>query len=345
MSGNRNSFHIHFVAFATALSFGLDHPTFGAPAGNPSQLDLLRQQQMYANWQNSTNTSQHYGVVTSNIERIENAINNAQKNLSDTDYYDFQSRLYRLKQDASLELSRGADGSTQLGPAQSLETEITNRIREAAPVAGTKKNTLEAFAIRLESILNSKAERLSSDVLDLFRSQLSEFKTKIAQPSAYSDEMQFNNLMREGTELESSIRNRSMFGIGRGHLTFTRDEEPKKSEDKDSSAQQSETKTTTTTTTTTSTSSATPARGPKKPPVPLHKLIEQIENELMEFHDKRQLGSFDIDSFSGKLLGIKRNLQVMMSKNGRLSIRQEAVVREELESLHQEITDRVLGKN
>lgn len=324
------------------MSSFLARPVASAPTPPP---DYIRQQLYWQQQQQQHNVaslSQNYGVVTGTIERLENAINSAQKNLSDSDYYELQNRLYKLKQDASLELSRGADASSQVGPAQSLESEIANRIRESSAQYGNKKSMLENLSVRVEAVLNTKSERLAPEVLDSYRSQLADFKSRCAAALASSDEAQINKLMGEGNELESSIRSRAMFGMGRGHLTFTREEEPKaKSEDKKDESSASHI----TETKSTSATASAPIKGPKKPPVPIHKLIEQIENELMEFHDKHQLGSFDIDSFSEKLLGIKRNVQVMMGKTGRLSLRQEAVIREELESLHQEITDRVLGKN
>lgn len=341
MAGNRNGFHIHCLALGIAMSSCCGVPVLAAPAGSPSQLDLLRlQQQQAAYWQNGSANNQNYGVVTSTIERIESTLNNAQKTLSDSDYYEFQNKLYTLKQNASLELSRGSDASSQVSPAQSLESDLSNRIRESSQQTGGKKSTLENLAIRLEATLNSKAERLSADDLDILRRELADFKARSALPAAYSDELQFNKLIREGNELELAIRNKSMFTIGHGHLTFTKDEnvdsknklEVKKEEPLPSTSPPGQ-------------KPGTQIREPKKPPVPIHKLIDIIENELMEFHDKRQLGSFDIDSFSEKLLGIKRNLQVMMGKTGRLSFRQESVVREELETLRQEISDRVLGKN
>lgn len=310
------------------------------PPSQPSQWDIIRRQQAAALWQNSTaSSSTNYGAVSSIIERIEAALNNAQHVLSNPDYYDFQSRLYTLKQNASLELSRGADASSFVQPAQSLETEIRNKIAESAQSSGSKKTHLESSLTRLELLIGLKTDQLGAEDANMFSDKLSELKTRFRN-LATSDEIGIEKLNDEIRELEAKIMDRAMFGRKQNKLIYSREEE--KSPEQTSSKAPA----------VTPAPVQTPApavqgqtiRAAKKPLVPIPKLIEQIENELIAYHEKHQIGSFDMDSYTEKLLVLKKNLHVMMSKTGRVSARQEAHIREEIERLHNDITDRVIGK-
>jgi hypothetical protein len=309
-------------------------------------------------WQSSSSGSQNFGAASSLIHRIEDLLSNSQKSLSNSDYFDFQSRLYTLKHSASLELSRGADASTVIGPLQSLENEIQGRTKEFNQMASTKRTQLEASLTRLEALLKSKSEELSQQDWSLFFNKLADLRSRANQNTFAADEI-LEGMYVESRELESKIMDKVMFAPHRGSLTFTRDDDKSKSENKSNAANSSLNSGNGNAGASNVNSrnvkdgepnnslnkpTAQTARTPKKPPVPIPKLMEHIENQLIDFHEKHQIGSFDMDSFTERLLAQKRNLHVMMSKTGRISARQEIVIRQELEQLEEDLTSRVSGK-
>jgi hypothetical protein len=282
-------------------------------------------------WQSSS-SNQNFGVVSAIIHRIEDLLSNAQRTLNNNDFFDFQNRLYNLKQAASLEITRGADGSAFTQPLQSLEAEINSKLHDNGQANTSRKTQLELSIVRLESLLKSKSDDLTQEDWSAFLNKLTDLKARCVQ--------------------NSKIMDKVIFSPHKGSLTFTRDDESIEKARNDSRPQQGSGSVTAPAADSGNTSNTSAKlekttaviRAPKKPPVPIPKLMERIENELIDFHEKHQIGSFDMDSFTERLLAQKRNLHVMMSKTGRISARQEAVIRQELEQLQDDLTERVSGK-
>ncbi len=74
---------------------------------------------------------------------------------------------------------------------------------------------------------------------------------------------------------------------------------------------------------------------------PVDKIMYSIEDRLINLHDHQTIGSFDIDSFTQRLLQIKRNYAAMTEKRSGLSPRQEIVLRTELAGLQKDISGRL----
>ncbi len=305
----------------------------------------------YYYWQvtnaNTSAASQNYGAVSSLIKKMEDMLDNA-KTLSYSDINDYHSRLNALKQSALLELSRGADASAIMQPAQSLEQEIGQRIIDSSQSNGSRKFQIEQLVGRVETLFRNKYDDLNTVDQNRFQLILSDLRSRTSQLSAGTDEASYERLNQDARDFESRIMDKVMFGARKNSLKYTPDQgnqESKKVEEKQSSeSSSSATQTNSKTGAPVGTNSKT-THAPKKPPLPLGKIFEQIENDLLNFHEKHQLGSFDMDSFTDKLLAEKKNLHVMMSKTGRISARQEALVRQDLEQLHSEIILRVTGKD
>lgn len=81
----------------------------------------------------------------------------------------------------------------------------------------------------------------------------------------------------------------------------------------------------------------------KVAPTPILALMKQTENELLQSHETDRIGSFDMDSFTGRLLDIKRNYSVMTSSSQCLSQRQENELRKELGQLRHDLVLRRSG--
>ncbi len=62
-------------------------------------------------------------------------------------------------------------------------------------------------------------------------------------------------------------------------------------------------------------------------------------------HEAEQLGTFDIDVFSERILKLKFNTRKMAAKTGKLSKRQEDWLRLELGKLNEEISERTHSSN
>lgn len=337
----------HAAGFGVLLwQLVLLQPGLGAPSVSGSRSE----------WnQSQASSSNNYGTISSSVQRIEDALNNANQTLSQSECYDFQSRLHSLKQSALLELSRGADASVLSNPIHSLETELLSRIRENSQHSGARKSQLELSIGHLESTFRSRQDELSVDDQARFRERVNELKKQSQESPANTDELFCERLGREARDLESKIMDKVMFGAARYSLHVTKDEKlvgvekpsggeghsgteagPRKLIERRSSEPEVQPGQ--------SVSNVAPHKI-VKPYVPIPKLIERIEADLMDFHDKNQIGTFDMDSFSERLLAQKRNLKVMMSRNGRVSLRQEAVLRDNLENLHEELINRVTGRD
>lgn len=313
-------------------------------------------------WQKSTaSSSNDYGAVSSHIKRLEDNLSLGQKDLSSTEFYDLQSRIYSLKQGALLDLSKGGDASEYVQPAQSLEAELARRVKESAQHFVPKATQAGYLLTQLESSFAKRKDELIEEDAKRFQTALSELNNRIAR-SASSDET-MEHLMHEIRELENKMTDRFIFGPKRYSLRATKTEEPlsetrtlpggsgaNPSEAADPAANAPANAAPVAAALTNLTTVLTPAPGQSlkknaKPYKPISKLIEEIENSLMNFHDKKQIGSFDMDAFTERLLAQKRNLKVMMSRTGRVSLRQEHALRAELEKLQDELHDRVLGND
>ncbi len=75
--------------------------------------------------------------------------------------------------------------------------------------------------------------------------------------------------------------------------------------------------------------------------VPVPSLMNSTEDRLLRLHDHNEIGTFDIDEFSQRLLQIKRNYATMIEKKSRLSPSQDTEIRAELSGLNKEICSRI----
>lgn len=79
---------------------------------------------------------------------------------------------------------------------------------------------------------------------------------------------------------------------------------------------------------------------PRRPKASVVSLMHATEDKLIDLHDHGRIGSFDMDKFSERLLGIKKNYFVMISSRPILSARQEEILRSEMRGLEKDISDR-----
>ena len=296
----------------------------------------------------NSSQSNDYGEVTGQLQKIDDALQ-SQTTLSNTEYLSFRERWRTLCRAAKLELSRGADASAMINPVESLDQELSNRIREAGQQNGSRKARLEQELARVESVYENRKKELKKEDSDYFSEMISNLKNRVEQKLSNLDDQTAEKFMREAHDIEAELMDNILFKKNRrsnyGALETTslfpkRDEKEKsppapittpRTKTEDGSEQ--------------TVRQASMPRPIKKPLMPIPKIIERIENELMDYHDKKQIGSFDMDSFTDRLLKAKRNLHVMLQKTGRISARQEYVIRGDLEQLREDITNRVIGKD
>ncbi len=75
-------------------------------------------------------------------------------------------------------------------------------------------------------------------------------------------------------------------------------------------------------------------------PLEPRRSFEDLETLLLRLHEEDRIGSFDVDVFSERLLRIKKEQAVMMSKSGTLSWSQCDVLQQELKNLRVDILSR-----
>ena len=279
-----------------------------------------------------------YGAVRDQIRHIEDLLRNTRQTLCETDHTSFQSRLSGIKQC----LFNGATPRAMVQPLQSQEGSINEQLAETARQHESKKSQLDDWFTRLDRLLDIHSRELSSEDAGTFSDKLKDLRSQSRQDTAFSDET-IDRLTRSAHDLAFQIEDKFLFPAQKGSLTFTRNEPANKKEAEDSPFAGSGIDT--------QSQSENTAKNthlpiiPTLPPLPIPKLIGIIENELMDFHEKRQIGSFDIDSFTQRLLAQKRNFQVMLSKTGTISSWQESLLRQELEQIREDLTNQVTGKN
>lgn len=300
-----------------------------------------------------SSSSQDCGVVTATLQRIEDQLF-SQKTLSPTDYSDLRNRLMGWKKTASLDVSKGSDASSYVQPIQSFEQEVSNRIKEAGLQSGSRKAQTELELTRLEEQYNRRKGEMHPDDAGKFDLFIGALRIRIEAKLANLDDQTADKFIQEARDIESKMMDSIMFkkkSPATNSSLFENNTVAKKEasapapmkdansaggrEAKGKEEEEDNAK-------------GKPGHLPrpvKKPLVPIPKIIERIENELIDYHDKKQIGSFDMDSFTERLLRAKRNLHVMLSKTGRISARQEFVIRADLEQLREDITNRIIGKD
>lgn len=77
-----------------------------------------------------------------------------------------------------------------------------------------------------------------------------------------------------------------------------------------------------------------------KPKPSIVAIIHETENRLIEYHDRGRIGTFDMDKFSERLLGIKKNHSVMIASRRILTANQESILRSEMKSLEKDLAER-----
>jgi hypothetical protein len=280
-----------------------------------------------------------YGAAGGLIGRIEALLSNSQHTLKENDCREFQGQFETLKQSVTNELSRGASGQAIVQPLQSLESQIHQRLHDAVDLQESMARQFEVCFFRVETLLKLRGKELSPDNAQNFQTKLADLKMQSAQASLSLEA--FEKLTRAAADLELQLRDMVMRTPYKGSLVYTRgddngagklpDRPPLEVQGTDRDRQ----------------SSRPPLRNanvvqvPRKLSISIPVLIQQIENRLIDFHDRHQIGSFDMDSFTERLLAQKVNLHVMMSKTGRISARQEVIVRSELEQLFTDLMERV----
>lgn len=303
-------------------------------------------------------SSRNYGLASGTLQRIDDLLNASGSTISKPEYYDFQSRLYSLRQSALLELSRGEDASTVNQAALKLETEIQSVIKGLG-----KRAQLETAVRRLEEEFKGRESSFNvEDKIDIL-GRVETIKNETNKDFLALSDAQIDNILARIRQLQLEMVDKVLFKNRKNNSISTdrdfgdkvhlRDELSKS----DSRVRRPETEKTVHTNSTAASppgkESAAHSLSPasihhaKKPAPapPIHKIMERIENELLEYHEKNQIGSFDMDSFTSRLLAQKKNLHVMMSKTGRISLRQETLIRSELEKLQEDISNRILGKD
>ncbi|MBX9569987.1 MAG: hypothetical protein K2X77_13900 [Candidatus Obscuribacterales bacterium] len=287
--------------------------------------------------------AQSYGQISDTIQKIEDSLNNGSHNLSDTEYQDFVSRVERLKVDAKIDISGGADASSLIGPANSLYGDLALRLGDNANLAALAKRQIDSEIAKLETLLGDRSANLSTEQHRALKQSISELTNRANGKLPYDGgaaallhdvhQLYMEILSKSWTKLGSSKENKELpLGsdstknadtaaapakeIHRGHVEESAPLPPV-------------------------TTPKIPL--PRKPMISIPKQMELVENELITLHEKGQLGTFDMDLFTSKLLAIKKNWNVMIQKSGVLSHRQESTLRQELQHLNQSISDRING--
>ena len=297
----------------------------------------------------AASAAQSYGEISDTVQKIEDMLNNGAQNLSETEYQDYRSRLERLKADARIDISGGANASALYSPAKSLHEDLALRLRENANHASSDKKQIEAEISKIETLFKERSENLSTEEQAGLRNSIEELKTRV------SGKLQIEggaaSLMHDAHQLHMEIVSKSWTKLGSRNkdtrkdasLGFGRDSERQmlNSEPPTPEVHRGRIEESAASLMPTVPVVAPHTVLPRKPLISIPKQMQLVETELIEAHERGRLGTFDMDLFTSKLLAIKKNWNVMIQKAGVLSRRQEGILRQELEHLHQNISDRL----
>lgn len=284
-------------------------------------------------------TQQSYGQITDTITKIEDILKNGSHNLSDTEQSDYQSRLERLKTDARIDISSGADAECLIAPAASLQNDLASRLKDNASLLASEKRQIDAELVKLEALLAGRASNLTAEHHAELKQSLADLEARANGKLSVADGGAAA-LMHDVHQLHMEIISKSWIRLASPKSDSQKSDnlknatEPQKQELHRGHIEES------------AVIQPTPLTAqplPRKPMISIPKQMERVENELMTLHEKGQLGTFDMDLYTSKLLAIKKNWNVMIQKSGVLSPRQEYTLRQELEHLNRTISDHILN--
>lgn len=294
-----------------------------------------------------------YGTLSNSVERVDKSIGDNSKYLSEYDFYEFSNRLNTLKQQVGSNVSRGLNTDNYQPGLQSLEDEFTRKVNDSKDnLASAKKRVNQAITELEDAFSSSKSKLEASDLRDL-DAKISDLKSR-STDEALLESLGSNasDLIGEARHLENTVSLRAadeptiLNGlIRRNQETPNKDKEsisPAVSEPEPSAAEKLLRPSGSPVKEPVLTPPSTSKYRPKPPPPPpLAKVFEGIENTLLDLRAVGGLGTFDMDRYTERLLRVKLNQQKMLSKNGRLSVYQEQLLREELAGIKYDINQRM----
>lgn len=296
----------------------------------------------------------HFGGFSGQFERIDKAFGAHGRSLNEFDYYELSGRIHGLKQQVSSAVARGDDPGYLESNVQALEDDLASRVQDCKSEAErAKMQVLDAVA-KLEAQLDRSVPSLSGIDRRYFESQVQSLREAAESQTLEERSGSLNfQLVWQASQLSSAIASRAEEPVLlRGCLQQSEDQ-------RQSGTTPGEAKAMTPPGAPGGERQAPepalafprnlrggaviPYRKPAAPP-PLPVAFEKVENLLMNLHECGRLGSFDMDSFTGRMLRLKLSQEKMIEKTGQLSRRQEALIRGELALIAGDVADQA-GSN
>lgn len=331
--------------------------------GSPTPTDYWRMYQAhqaasdyyrYARKQQQTSGYSQYGHYGPNFERIDNVLAKNQQHFTDYDIADLSNRITSLKQRISSCVAQGFDTRPYQDDMANLEAEVNRKVDDSLLTINTIESHLNETLDRVEQLISANKSKMAESDYEELENRIKRLRNRSTRDQLVSHGVGSHNyksdFAEEASKIESAIIGKSLFHrsaesnrVEPASASFSGDGRKPISASPTSNDPGVEPKESRSFHTGGLTSYRITPGQPRQPapPVPtLAKVFENTENRLLDLHEAERLGTFDIDIFTERMLKLKYNCKKLVGKTGKLSPRQEAWIRAEMDKLNEDISER-----
>lgn len=292
------------------------------------------------------NQYSHFGPA---FERIDAILDQKRQHFTDYEINDISSRVYSLKQRIASTVSQGFDTHAFQDDVSGLEAEVGRKVSDSLINIGSVEQHLNETLSRVEQLFLAHKNKMPDSDYEELENRIGRLRDRSARETLVNHGVGSNNYSAEfadeARKIESAIIGKSL--LHRPDTPVNNNVAPQtgaKLDNVGASPGTSAPKETSVPVHSGGLTSyrlqPTPTRQPSPPTPSLAAVFEKTENRLLNLHEAEQLGTFDIDVFSERILKLKFNTRKMAAKTGKLSKRQEDWLRVELEKFNEEISER-----
>ena len=298
--------------------------------------------------QQSGNLYSQYGKYASTFQKVDSVVDKNRQHFTEYDTNDLATRISALKQRISSAVTQGFDALEFQDDMANLEAEVARKIEDSLTNIGTTEQQLSETLNRLQQLYMSHKDKMAVFDYQELENRINKLREKATREhlvsSGANNSAYTADLTDEARKIEMAIIEKSLLH----KADFDTAPTPTKASAANTSVDILPTATEPPQPSLLHTGSVssdrlvpTPVRqAPDSPAPTLAKTFEKTENRLLDLHEAKRLGTFDIDAFSKRMLQLKHSCKKMAAKTGKLSKKQEAWLRLELEKINQDILER-----
>ncbi|MBY0547934.1 MAG: hypothetical protein K2W95_11620 [Candidatus Obscuribacterales bacterium] len=298
----------------------------------------------YARKQQNTSGYNQYGHFGPAFERIDGMLAQNRQHFTDYEINDVSSRIYGLKQRIASSVAQGFQTHQFQDDVSSLEAEISRKVSDSLANISSVEQHLHDTLSRVEQLFSAHRNKMPDSDYEELENRIRRLRDRSTRETLVTNGVGSNNdsadFADEARKIESAIIGKSLL-----HRPEPQDSNNDAEAQTNAKAEKAPPQKEASSPVHSGGLSSyrlepTPTRQPLPPTPSLAAVFDKTENRLLNLHEAEQLGTFDIDIFSERVLKLKLNTKKMAAKTGKLSKRQEDWLRVELDKLNEEISER-----